>query len=80
MEPRDSRAVQDRGASRALGDTPEKRENLEKSVWMESMGRREQVEWQDLQETEETQEGGVLKVLKARLEIKERLALEETQV
>lgn len=53
---------------------------MEKSVWMESMGRREQVEWQDLQETEETQEGGVLKVLKARLEIKERLALEETQV
>ncbi|KAG9339525.1 hypothetical protein JZ751_023667 [Albula glossodonta] len=78
LEVRATEDIQEMKVVLAPEDTLGKRENLEKLVWMELMEKRGQVEWQDLQEIEETQEEGVLKVLRARLEIEGQMVLGET--
>ncbi|CAB1328338.1 unnamed protein product, partial [Coregonus sp. 'balchen'] len=59
-----SRAVLDRGASRVVVGTLEKRVNLERLAWMASMEKRARVESLDHQETEETLGEGDPKELK----------------
>lgn len=68
MELRVSRDVLDRGVSRVLVDTQEKKVNLEKLALMASMEKRAKVEWLDPQETEETLVEEVQKVPKDKQE------------